>query len=344
MLNSLALRRLDVDGDPSSGIERDGSGRPTGRLWRMDRWLADRLAAGGEPPADGAVDLAWLSRAALALGVTGWTDATPERTDSDTLSLAYAVDDGQIMQRLHLMLPAAAPAATVHALEHVPKVTVGPVKVLLDDVDLPTLDGLAASIAAAHACGRSVAVHCVTRVQAVLTVAALDVVGARAGDRIEHGAVIPAALMADLVRLGVTVVTQPNFIWERGDAYLADVAAADLPDLWRAGSLAASGVGLAVGSDAPFGSPDPWVAVRAATRRLTSSGRLLGPEEAVTSEEAVRWWSGSAEAPQRPRRVEVGAPGDLMILTAPLAEALSGEDPVTVAATVMGGTVVSRRG
>ena len=46
VVNSLAAAQLGLDGCELSGVERDDAGRPTGRLWRMDRWLADRV-----PPA-----------------------------------------------------------------------------------------------------------------------------------------------------------------------------------------------------------------------------------------------------------------------------------------------------
>ena len=48
---------------------------------------------------------------------------------------------------------------------------------MLDDETLPSLDSLADSMRGAHAAGRPVAVHCVTRVQLVLTLAALDAAG-----------------------------------------------------------------------------------------------------------------------------------------------------------------------
>jgi predicted amidohydrolase YtcJ len=136
------------------------------------------------------------------------------------------------------------------------------------------------------------------------------------------------------------VVTQPNFIAERGDQYLRAVDADQLPDLWRARSLVDAGIGVAAGSDAPFGSPDPWLAIRAAIRRRTESGQALGTAEAVDAHEALRWWWGSPSAPARPRRVAAGEPGDLIVLGAPLEEALAGPDPVPIVATVVAGNLV----
>ena len=186
------------------------------------------------------------------------------------------------------------------------------------------------------------AVHCVTRVQLLLTMAALDVAGPHPGDRVEHGAVIPAEAVPRLAGAGLIVVTQPNFVAERGDQYLTDVPAEDRPDLWRGRSLVDAGVALAAGTDAPFGSSDPWLAIRAAVRRRTPSGRTLGAPEAVATRTALEWWWGTGPAPAARRQLQVGGPADLVVLAAPLPEALDGEDPVPVRATVMAGRLVTR--
>jgi predicted amidohydrolase YtcJ len=183
-------------------------------------------------------------------------------------------------------------------------------------------------------------VHCVTRVQLLLTLAALEVAGVRPGDRIEHGAVIPSEVLPRLAAWGLTVVTQPNFVAERGDQYLADVPDADLPDLWRGRSLVAAGIKVAAGTDAPFGRPDPWPAVRAAIRRRTESGQTLGGPEAVAGETALQWWWGTGPEPARPRRLLPGEPADFVVLGGPLSEALLGDGAPAVAATVIAGEVV----
>ena len=118
VVNSAALAALGLDGDGDvatlaavwpadlAGVERDADGRATGRLWRMDRWLADRVPA---RPSDLAAGLASVSARAAALGVTGFTDATPGATARDVAGLAAAVADGTIAQRLHCMAPADVP-------------------------------------------------------------------------------------------------------------------------------------------------------------------------------------------------------------------------------------------
>ncbi len=210
-------------------------------------------------------------------------------------------------------------------------VTLGPVKIMLDDITLPSLDELADQIRDAHAAGRPVAVHCVTRVQFVLTLAALDLAGRLPGDRIEHGAVIGADSLPDL--RGLTVVTQPHFVAERGEQYAADVPPDDLPDLWRLRSLIDAGVSVAAGSDAPFGSEDPWRVMRAAVRRPALFARTR------RSPPPGRSPCSSASPPPRARQrlVAPGRPADLALLRAGPLEALDSLASDLVAATFIGG-------
>jgi predicted amidohydrolase YtcJ len=345
VVNSAAVAALGLeDGDGPAGIERDADGRATGRLWRLDRWLADRVPA---RTAEAAAGLASVSARAASLGVTGFTDATPGATGADVAGLAAACADGTIAQRLHCMAAADAPGASVSGASvsgasvsgaDRGRFSIGPVKVMLDDDTLPSLDSLADSVRWAHAAGRTVAVHCVTRVQLVLTLAALDMAGRLPGDRIEHGAVIPAELVPAL--RGLTVVSQPHFVAERGEQYLRDVAPEDLPDLWRLRSLIDAGVGVAAGSDAPFGGADPWQVIRAATRRPAD----LGPREAVDPETAIRLFLGAPTAPARLRAVAPGTPADLVLLRCPRAEAFRSLTSDLVAATFVDGSLVYRSG
>ncbi|KQC37720.1 amidohydrolase family protein [Frankia sp. ACN1ag] len=338
VFNSPALRLAGIDGCDLPGVERDPTGAPTGRLWRMDGWLRRHAAL---PPV--AVDLAAVGRAAAAAGITGFTDATPGRTAEHRRTLAAAAATGELPQRLTLMRPEPQPTADADApagrragegtvgVAGVAggvgggggvRVVGGPVKVILDDDTLPDLDTLAARFAAAHRAGHPVAVHCVTRVQTVLTLAALDLAGPRRGDRLEHGAVIPGELYGQVRRAGLVVVTQPNFVAERGDRYLVDVTDEDPAALYPAASLVRAGIGLAAGTDAPFGHPDPWRAVAAAVTRRTAAGIVLGADERLDAPAALALFLGDPADPARPRRVRPGARADLCLLHRPLRAAL----------------------
>ena len=336
VLNSAGLASLGLDsrsgggaGD-EAGVERDADGRPTGRLWRMDRWLAGRVPARpADRTADRASALASVSARAAALGVTGFTDATPGAGEADVAGLAAAVADGTVGQRLLCMARADVPAPA-----RTPRFSLGPVKIMLDDDALPLLDDLTDQVRQAHAAARPVAVHCVTRVQLILTLAAIDAAGRRPGDRIEHGAVIPAETVPDL--RGLTVVSQPHFVAERGRQYATDVAPEDRPDLWRLRSLIDGGVSVAAGSDAPFGGADPWQVMRAATRRPAD----LGPGEAVTPATAIRLFLGDPAAPGVPRLVAPGYPADLILLRCPPEQAARSLASDLVAVTLVGGDQV----
>lgn len=304
MLNSLAVDAVAAAEDDVAGIERDESGTPTGRLWRLDRWLARTL-----PPS--ALDLAAVTRASARRGVGGFSDADPSRSQADVDLFAAAAASEALPQRLVLM--GGSDLQLEPAL-----FSAGPSKLLLDDHTLPPVDGLATWITEAHDKGDAVAVHCVTRLQIVATLAALADAGPRPGDRIEHAGVVPTELRPELRRLGLTVVTQPNFIAERGDEYRRDVDPDDVPLLYPCATLQAAGVPVAAGTDAPFGDPDPWAAMRAAVHRRTRSGVVLGAGERIDPDAALALFLGRPDAPGTRRRVEAGAPADLCVLDRPL--------------------------
>lgn len=265
------------------------------------------------PPAE--PDLASLSATLCRYGVTGVTDATPDLGAGDITDLQHRMRQ------------------TVRCL--------APGKRILHDDDLD-LDALTRWIRHTHAVGVPVALHCVTAAQLVVTLEALRVGGRHPLDRIEHAAVVPDGTLNDLAAAGISVVTQPNFVAERGDQYLADVPQAEHHELWRVASLLRAGVPVALSTDAPFGDPDPWAAMRAAVQRRTPSGTVLGPDEKIPAATALRLFTG--HRPGCVARVEAGVPGDLCIVSASPADVLAELDATAVAATVIAGEVAYERG
>lgn len=181
-----------------------------------------------------------------------------------------------------------------------------------------------------------------TRLQLALALAALDAGGgALPGDRIEHAAVLPPDLARPVADAGLTVVTQPHFLAERGDAYLRDVEPDDLPWLYRCAGLLAAGIPLAAGTDAPFGGADPWASMRAAVRRRAPSGQVMGPDEALSPARALALYLGDPADPGGPpRRVVPGAPADLCLLAQPTRAVLADLDPGPAVLTLVAGAVV----
>lgn len=328
MLNSRACAEVGVDECPLPGVERDADGRATGRLWRMDSWLRERLRRR-------TLDSAGMSRRAARWGITGFTDATPDLTQQEIDDLALDVTTGRIVQRVHCMAP---PGVTAPPLR---RFTGGPTKILLDDHTLPTFDEFVDRVRSAHAAGRAVAVHCVTGVQLALTMAAVDQAGTFAGDRIEHGAIIPAQAREWLRDRRITVVTQPHFAVERAEQYAREVPHADHADLWRLGSLLAAGVDVAAGTDAPFGSSDPWSVIRSATGQLTGTrGRRRA--ESIGLSAAVSLFLGRPDRPARARTVDRGEVADLTVLAVPPEDVDSTPSSELVAVTIVDGDIVHR--
>jgi predicted amidohydrolase YtcJ len=327
VLNSAGLRRTGLESMTDAGIERH-AGRATGRLFRLDELLRERTGAPMPDVAAAAAELA-------GRGITGVTDMTPTTDPAHLDALASAA--GAPGFPLAVAVTGAAVLTDIDV--GLPR---GPVKVVLDDARLPPLDELVATFQRAHRGGRAVAVHCVTRAELVVALAAWDVAGSRPGDRVEHGGVVPLELVEALRHHRLVVVTQPSFVAARGDQYRADVDADDVGHLWRCGSLIAAGVGVAAGSDAPYGDADPWRAIAAAHDRTTPSGAVLGPDERIAAARALALFLGPLDDPAgAPRRVAVGGAADLCVLTAPLGAALSDPARVEVRATVRSGVVVA---
>lgn len=182
LLNSAGIAELGAPPFPSC-VERDASGQPSGRIWRGDAWLRGRI--GGAAPS-----LAALGAKLAARGVTGVTDAGASNGPAEAALLS-----GAIPQRLVLM--------GAETLAAGPGYTLGAVKLLLDENDLPPIAETATRIAAARSAGRSVAAHCVTLGELVFYLEALALAGgAKPGDRIEHGGIIPQSLIADSPQRG----------------------------------------------------------------------------------------------------------------------------------------------
>jgi predicted amidohydrolase YtcJ len=300
----------------SAGLARVGlADHPDGRLRSADSGWSDMLQRNE-------TGLREVSRRLCGYGVTGVTDATPGLDVGDIVKLVAAHRHGELSQRVHCL---------------------GPGKKILHDADLD-LEDLTAWVAGRHADDAPVALHCVTAAQLVITLSALRSAGRHPRDRIEHAAVVPDESVSALADLGVTVVTQPNFVAERGDHYLDDVPAAEHHELWRVASLRRASVPVALSTDMPFGHDDPWRAMRAAVRRTTGGGAVLGADECVSAREALTMFFGSADRPVSPRTIAPGQPGDLCILAAPPAEALDALDSGVVAATIVAGQLVYDRG
>ena len=333
IVNSLAAEQLSLEqhiGMP--GIELDQLGRPSGRLFRLDSWMRRQLAAAdcaGVPP------LGEISRRLASFGVTGLTDTSPDNGSFAMRQFTAAAISGELLQSVRVMGGDELPLATCDQVQR------GERKVMLDESALPDWDSLRATFADAHNHGRAVAVHCVTSCELVLALSVLRDVGVHSRDRIEHASMVPPQLLSLVREVGVRVVTQPGFIYERGDQYLNEIPPPEHSHLYRCQTLLTQGIPLAGSTDAPYGDPDPWAAMRASVNRRSRSGRSIGRCEALSPEQALGLFTSAADdAGGASRRVEEGGVADLCLLNRRWDEArlrLRSED---VIATIRNGKLI----
>ncbi|MDA0978459.1 MAG: amidohydrolase family protein [Proteobacteria bacterium] len=295
ILRALAASTLS-DADVSGRLASDG------RLYDCDDLIG---LTRQEPP------IATVSQQLSSWGVTGVNDMTVSNDPQTLRWFDRLQHNGELLQRVRLSGAASLPTYQDAWLG------VGETKIYLHDHQLPVFTDMVQQIRDSHLANRPVAIHCVTEAELVFSLAALEEGGLLPGDRIEHGSVIPDALLSMIRSADLLVVTQPNFVAERGDTYLAEVPVDQQPSLYRCRSLIESGIWVAFGTDMPFGHPDPWRAMAAATRRTTVDGVVLGAGETVTPEMALTAFLGELSAPATPRILSVGADADLCLMDLP---------------------------
>lgn len=114
------------------------------------------------------------------------------------------------------------------------------------------------------------------------------------GHRVEHAALVDADQIEALAAWGVIASIQPAFdaAWGGPDGmYTERLGAARAATAHPFAPLAAAGVSLAIGSDAPVTALDPWAAVRAAVNHRTP-GYGLSPRAAFAAATRGAWRAG----------------------------------------------------
>jgi predicted amidohydrolase YtcJ len=214
----------------------------------------------------------------------------------------------------------------------------------------PELEAITESALAAHAAGWQLALHAIGD-RAID--AALDIVEAaqrahprpRARHRIEHCGLVRPDQLRRLAAATVTVVVQPTFLHAYGDDYAAIMGPGRAGWMYRGRAFLDHGIPLAGSSDRPVADGAPLRAIQFMVQRRSRSGAAIGPDEAITVEEALYAYTmGGATACQVEDRVgslTAGKYADLVVL---------GSDPVTadpqqiadipVLATVVGAELV----
>jgi len=111
------------------------------------------------------------------------------------------------------------------------------------------------------------------------------------GITLEHATLPSPAAIARIARLGIGVSTQPIFPYAEIASYLAQLGPERTRRAYPLATLLASGVELALSSDAPSTASDdpanPWLGIGFAVARVASQGFVAAPEERLGLTEAL---------------------------------------------------------
>ncbi|RIQ23298.1 amidohydrolase [Jiangella rhizosphaerae] len=211
-------------------------------------------------------------------------------------------------------------------------------------------DELAALILDAHRAGWQLAIHAIGDAaidQAVAVVTAAQAAHPRPGarHRVEHCGLVRPEQLPQLAQAGLTAVVQPTFLHAFGDDYSAIMGPKRSGWMYRGRSFLDHGIPLAGSSDRPVADGAPLRAVQFMVERTSAGGAPVGPDEAVTVDEALAaYTTGSAYAcrvDDVAGSLSAGKLADLVVLGAdPRSVEPSQIAAIPVVATVLGGEVV----
>ena len=309
VLNSHGLKITGISietPDPPGGlIERDiRTGEPTGLLFGMGGWLADKI-----PPLDEGQLEAGLKRAdreLVSVGLTAIQDASSRNDLERWRRLQRWKEEGRLKCRVSMMMGATniiqgqeGQAAVRPADGHV---RVGAVKIIVSQTSgrqHPSQADLNELVMAVHRSGRQAAIHAIEQESVQAACSAIEYALKRLPrsdhrHRIEHCSECPPALARRLADLGIAVVTQPAFIYYHGQRYLKTVLTGELRHLYPIATLMQNGVLTAAGSDCPIIPADPLKGIYAAVSRTADTGQTISPQEGVTPLEALKMYTLNA--------------------------------------------------
>ncbi len=364
VLNSRGLELVGIGPDtpdpPEGVIARDESGQPTGLLLEMAGYIASRLREHSDP-GELRKSLEEAGCNLLKWGVTSLQDASPENDLARWDLLRDMQAEGAVSQRLTVMpgirhlrsfvdsgLSFSLGGSDGQGSSSDTGGRLGHAKLMVTTTTgaiYPSEEEIGSLIAEAHSLGFPVAVHAVEEEAIVAVLRALRRSDTRFSDRIEHCSEATLGVQTLLRESGITVVTQPGFIYESGERYAAQVPADILPWLYPLRSLRDMGLSLAAGSDAPVASANPWYGIYAAITRRNASGLALHPEQGLSLEEALHLYTaGAASASGEVGMTGMVRPGmaaDLALLDRDVTQVeLDGLLSCKAALTMVGGEVV----
>lgn len=203
---------------------------------------------------------------------------------------------------------------------------------------------LVAGIVDGHRAGWQLAVHAIGDEAIDLAIEAFRQAASFPGGRrhrIEHGGLIRPDQIPALAELGISIVSQPSFLYDSGDDFVAQMGPRRAGWLYRGRSLVDAGVRVVGSTDRPLAG-SPLRIIQTLVDRTSSSGAIIGDGEGLTVAEALdavtvhgAWIAGMED---RLGRIAPGFLADLTVLERSPLEADTAEIAgIGVLATVVDG-------
>jgi predicted amidohydrolase YtcJ len=378
--NSWALRRAGIDRttrDPAGGrFGRDAEGEPNGLLEESAAGkVRSALPRSAAPPEDETIAAYRnIYRAFISRGVTGIHVAGTDLAAAARLVRARE----EVPLRLSLMLREAAIAEAVRRKEAMKPgeadVRYGSIKIFHGNAlsgqtcwlyepyahdknyyGIPparSQDALNRLILKIHEAGLQACVHTNGDREIDMVLDAFEAALAKLPrdnhrHRLEHCSVVNARIIERIRRLGLVVAPQ-SYIYEHGDK-LENFGAWRWDWMFAARSMIDAGIPIAGNSDYSVSRAEPLLHLQDMVTRTSAEGKVYGPKQRTTLDEALYVWTiGGAFAAFEERvkgSIEPGKVADFVVLGADpwSANPLSIKD-IPVDMTVIGGNVVYERG
>ncbi|MGH3872917.1 MAG: amidohydrolase [Pseudonocardiaceae bacterium] len=158
---------------------------------------------------------------------------------------------------------------------------------------------LARLVADAHRAGWQLAIHAIGDRAVDVALDALEHAQRsrprpQARHRIEHAGLVRPDQLPRFAQVGAMAVVQPSFLWYLGDDYAAIMGADRAPWLYRGRGFLDHGITLVGSSDRPVTPGPPLRAIQVMVQRATESGLIIGPDEGIGVDDALRCFTVNA--------------------------------------------------
>ncbi|MGH3941433.1 MAG: amidohydrolase [Pseudonocardiaceae bacterium] len=160
-------------------------------------------------------------------------------------------------------------------------------------------ESLTSLIVDGHRSGWQLAIHAIGDRAVDLALDALELAQRTrprplARHRIEHAGLVRPDQLLRFARVGALAVIQPNFLWYLGDDYAGIMGADRAPWLYRGRGFLDHGITLVGSSDRPVTPGAPLRSIQVMVQRSTESGLIIGPDEGIGVEDALRSYTVNA--------------------------------------------------